>query len=376
VPIQDGQGSTLGLVNSSNVLQTSFTYDPFGNPTAGGSATSYPFLFKGMEYDATGYYYGGRIYYSPALGRPLQQVDPGSGGGGGGGFNATVPSAQGSGGGLSAGTATVEAEGAVAAGAAAGAATAVFGVGSSDMLIGSFLGLAPTGVGLVVAAVVAAVWVKGSDNGPQFPVATKFTPDERTAVQSLLATLGVTPVQVGGVSIYRVPLDKLGAYANANPGDLERRIVAFQLDMLICAGAKYLSSGRRPSDLNPAEVQHVGLLPPFWATGVGARDPRAKIQNGLVLATVNNGDILVGVIGRRETIDSLADTHREFAKDVEVSSLMPIAIWAESSRSILLLQYDRAGLYRAAGTLINQCQDLKKLSHLIPPAAAVTESEN
>ncbi len=96
VPIQDGQGSTIGLVNSGNVLQTTFTYDPFGNPTAGGSATSYPFLFKGMEYDATGYYYGGGVYYSPALGRPLQQIDPGGSGGGGGGFNAAVPSAQGS----------------------------------------------------------------------------------------------------------------------------------------------------------------------------------------------------------------------------------------------------------------------------------------
>ena len=39
MPIQDGQGSTLGLVNSSNVLQTSFTYDPFGNIKKGGSPT-------------------------------------------------------------------------------------------------------------------------------------------------------------------------------------------------------------------------------------------------------------------------------------------------------------------------------------------------
>ncbi len=157
VPIQDGQGSTIGLVNSGNVLQTTFTYDPFGNPTAGGSATSYPFLFKGMEYDATGYYYGGGVYYSPALGRPLQQIDPGGSGGGGGGFNAAVPSAQGSGGGISAGTGAAEAGGAVAAGLAAGAATSAFGVGASDMLIGTFLGLAPTGVGLAVAAVVAAI---------------------------------------------------------------------------------------------------------------------------------------------------------------------------------------------------------------------------
>ncbi len=98
VPIADGQGSTIGLVNSSNVLQTQFSYDPWGNPTANGSASQYPFLFKGMEYDATDFYYGGGVYYSPALGRPLQQVSPGGGAGGGGGIDASVASAQGSGG--------------------------------------------------------------------------------------------------------------------------------------------------------------------------------------------------------------------------------------------------------------------------------------
>jgi YD repeat-containing protein len=91
VPLEDGQGSALGLVNSGNVLQTQFTYDPFGNPTTTGTASQYPYLFRGMEYDATGLYQAGGIYYSPALGRPLQQVSPGGLGGGGGGINAFQP---------------------------------------------------------------------------------------------------------------------------------------------------------------------------------------------------------------------------------------------------------------------------------------------
>jgi YD repeat-containing protein len=71
VPIQDGQGSAIGLVTSGNVLQTQFTYDPWGNPTTTGTASQYPYLYRGMEYDATGLYNAGGIYYSPNLGRPL-----------------------------------------------------------------------------------------------------------------------------------------------------------------------------------------------------------------------------------------------------------------------------------------------------------------
>ena len=72
-------------------------YDPFGNAISVGQASPYPYLFRGMEYDATGLYNARGIYYSQNLGRPLPQVTPG---GGQEGINVSVPSAQGLGGGL------------------------------------------------------------------------------------------------------------------------------------------------------------------------------------------------------------------------------------------------------------------------------------
>jgi hypothetical protein len=77
-----------------------------------------------MEYDTTGYYYGGRIYYSPTLGRPLQQVNPSGSIGGVGGFNATISSALSSGGGFDAANFGVH------AGASAADATAAFAFAS------------------------------------------------------------------------------------------------------------------------------------------------------------------------------------------------------------------------------------------------------
>ncbi|MBF6570936.1 MAG: RHS repeat-associated core domain-containing protein [Candidatus Binataceae bacterium] len=61
----------IGLVNSSNVLQTQYTYDPYGNVTTVGQASLYPYLFAGMEYDSIGLYHTQTRYYSPTFGRFL-----------------------------------------------------------------------------------------------------------------------------------------------------------------------------------------------------------------------------------------------------------------------------------------------------------------
>jgi hypothetical protein len=225
---------------------------------------------------------------------------------------------------------------------------------------------------IVVADEGAHLWVKSSDPGLQFPVAAELTAAERAAIRTLFAPLGVTPVQVGGVSLYKVPLEQLDAYKNADPSNLERQIVTVQLDTLISAAARYLSAKHPSSDLNPVEAQRLGLLPPLWVSGVEVLSRHASIQNGLVLAALSNGEILVGVIGRRETVEALAEAHRANAKAVEVSPLMPIAIWAESTRWILLLQYDRARLDLAAAALASKGQGHRETPgyiHRLPACA-------
>ncbi len=68
VPLHDVLGSAIGLVNSSGSLATQYTYEPFGRPTTTGAASSFPYLFAGMEYDATtGLYHTPARYYSPVL---------------------------------------------------------------------------------------------------------------------------------------------------------------------------------------------------------------------------------------------------------------------------------------------------------------------
>lgn len=73
--LSDVLGSTLALTDGTGAIQTSYTYDPFGNTTLSGAATTNSVAFTGRELDVTGLYYYRARYYSPKLHRFIS-VDP------------------------------------------------------------------------------------------------------------------------------------------------------------------------------------------------------------------------------------------------------------------------------------------------------------
>ncbi|MGH7840872.1 MAG: RHS repeat-associated core domain-containing protein [Candidatus Binataceae bacterium] len=79
--LSDALGSTLGLTNSSGSIATSYTYDPFGNVSASGTANANPYQFTGRENDATGLYFHRARYYSPTYQRFIAQDPIGFSGG-------------------------------------------------------------------------------------------------------------------------------------------------------------------------------------------------------------------------------------------------------------------------------------------------------
>jgi hypothetical protein len=44
----------VGLADNSGVVQTSYTYEPYGKTTASGAASTNPVAFTGRENDSTG----------------------------------------------------------------------------------------------------------------------------------------------------------------------------------------------------------------------------------------------------------------------------------------------------------------------------------
>lgn len=74
-PLADALGSIIALVDSNGNLITQYSYDPFGNTTASGAASSNPWQYSGREDDGNGLYYYRARYYSSMLGRFISE-DP------------------------------------------------------------------------------------------------------------------------------------------------------------------------------------------------------------------------------------------------------------------------------------------------------------
>jgi RHS repeat-associated protein len=79
--LSDILGSTVALTSASGSVQTQYMYDPFGNSSASGTASSNSFQFTGRENDGTGMDYYRARYYSPDFQRFIGQdlLDFGSG---------------------------------------------------------------------------------------------------------------------------------------------------------------------------------------------------------------------------------------------------------------------------------------------------------
>jgi len=75
--LTDALGSTTALTDSTGAVQSSYTYEPFGNTTLSGTSTTNSFAYTAREADLASpaiYYYRAR-YYSPTLQRFVSE-DP------------------------------------------------------------------------------------------------------------------------------------------------------------------------------------------------------------------------------------------------------------------------------------------------------------
>ena len=74
-PLVDALGSPIALTDSSGVVQTEYTYEPFGATGITGTASSNPSQYTGRENDGIGLYYYRARYYSPSSQRFISE-DP------------------------------------------------------------------------------------------------------------------------------------------------------------------------------------------------------------------------------------------------------------------------------------------------------------
>jgi len=202
------------------------------------------------------------------------------------------------------------------------------------------------------------VWRPLSNPGPVHYLQTGFYGHEKALVRSLLGTLDVTPLEVGGVTLYKVPLARLAAYKNLDPSRLEEQSDAMRLNALLIAANSYFDRGPTIDSRNPNKsfnlhkLGEMGLLPRAWLAGPWIRRGdsvlRAPVENGLFVDAITNDRIVVGVLGSEEVLDRLAGKYRATAMDLAVRPPRQLGNNADSSRWMLAVLYDRRGLSRAA----------------------------
>jgi RHS repeat-associated protein len=79
--LSDALGSTLALADTSGVVQTSYTYAPYGETTVTGTTSTNTTQYTGRENDNDGLYFYRARYYHPVFSRFVSEDPIGFGGG-------------------------------------------------------------------------------------------------------------------------------------------------------------------------------------------------------------------------------------------------------------------------------------------------------
>jgi len=202
----------------------------------------------------------------------------------------------------------------------------------------------------------------------QFPVLTfdrdPFSSGDQKVIQSLVGSLDPTPLRVGGITLYRVPLNDLQKYESLTPDLLQKRVAVAQFTSLIHAANEYVSSGESTDRLTPLRAEQLGFLPPLWIGGDYLFGPGRylSVQDGLVLGYYPGGIIAVGLFGGHDILLDLAKAFGPYAESpvgsFELATHVGRAVLlgpevrsenpAESMQWLLILEFRPDGLARAA----------------------------
>jgi hypothetical protein len=209
---------------------------------------------------------------------------------------------------------------------------------------------------VIVAETGSHLWEPLFDAGPLSFRQRPFTADERAAIRAMFAALDPSPLEIDGVTLYRIPLARLSPYAQIDPRDLERCAAQARLNALIIAADDYQRSYRPLGDLNPLSAARLGLLPKMWLIGPNAEsDLRSyAIVNGLVLTAVGGDRIALGLRGTPGVLKEMARTYGSNASSQAILPPMLAFSAAEQTQSLLLMTYSREQLSRASAVARTQ----------------------
>lgn len=172
---------------------------------------------------------------------------------------------------------------------------------------------------------------------------------ERPLWEPLLAPLHRTPIEAGGVVLYRFAPADLAPWRQVTALEMERRCDAARFDALLIAARKYLAGGGDLDRLSPRRAESLSLLPAHSTNQAAIRT-----SNGLYLGALDGGLVGVGVVGSIEALRPVIAKYRGDAARIYFPYPREFTDppHGDTFMRQLVIAFDRDGLARAAAKAV------------------------
>lgn len=174
---------------------------------------------------------------------------------------------------------------------------------------------------------------------------------ERIATQKLLASLDTQPLDIGGITLYRVGPQTLAPYRQLTALDMQRRAARARFEALLLGAERYLAQGGNPASLSPKRAQELGLLPQDWFGGTPFSPTDAFFHCRVILGPSKPAGmgIEVGVEGSYDALKPIVEAYGTDATRTDLPNPQPLSPSAAPREpAMMVMTFDRAGLERAA----------------------------
>jgi hypothetical protein len=170
----------------------------------------------------------------------------------------------------------------------------------------------------------------------------------------------MVPLEIGGVTYYRIPPSALQRYKAISALEAERKADLELFDGLIEASTKYSAGGRRPELLTPFTLETLGLIPsdwmpgPVWSPGwlAGTKfdatlDFDKPFYRGVWAGYVGGKFLGIGVKGTYEGVRPAIERYRSDAYRIYFPFPKKLTDGVrDDERGLLLMFFDKDGLGR------------------------------
>jgi hypothetical protein len=218
---------------------------------------------------------------------------------------------------------------------------------------------------------------------------TALTEPERASLRDLLSTLGVQPLQVGGVTLYRIPPERLAPYLHVTALEMQERCARARFEVLLGAAEKYFAGGGDLESLDSHKAQALGAAPQwFGGPAFPTLNPNKIFQVQWALGQWHPGRVAIGVEGSYEALRPLIAQYGPDSTDIHFPFPQRLAahpstmFYGDSAPALMVMEFTRAGLASAYARVTPRsfppklgawppessvCVDYKKVSILTSP---------